>query len=61
MRINIKRAVESVPGGMMIIPLICGAVVTTAAPHLAETLRIIHGRAVYGRAAYSRGFLRLRG
>ena len=37
MRINIKQAIESVPGGMMTIPLVCGAIVTTAAPHLAET------------------------
>src|SRR5271154_6635545 len=36
MRIKIKQAVESVPGGMMTIPLICGAIITTAAPHTAE-------------------------
>jgi 2-keto-3-deoxygluconate permease len=36
MRIKIKQAVESVPGGMMTIPLVCGAIITTTAPHTAE-------------------------
>jgi 2-keto-3-deoxygluconate permease len=35
MEIRIKRAVESAPGGMMIIPLITGALITTMAPHTA--------------------------
>jgi 2-keto-3-deoxygluconate permease len=29
---KIKRAMESVPGGMMMVPLLCGAVITTIAP-----------------------------
>jgi 2-keto-3-deoxygluconate permease len=33
MPIRIKDAIESVPGGMMIVPLICGAMITTLAPH----------------------------
>jgi 2-keto-3-deoxygluconate permease len=33
MQIRIKRAIERVPGGMMIIPLLCGATVATLAPH----------------------------
>jgi 2-keto-3-deoxygluconate permease len=33
MQIRIKRAVEKVPGGMMIIPLAIGAVINTLAPH----------------------------
>ena len=33
MQIRIKRAVERVPGGMMIIPLAIGAVINTLAPH----------------------------
>jgi len=36
MQIKIKHAVESVPGGMMTIPLVCGAIITTVAPHVAE-------------------------
>ena len=36
MRIRIKRAVERVPGGMMIVPLLAGATVTTFAPHTGE-------------------------
>ncbi len=32
MQIRIKRLIESVPGGMMIVPLVCGAVITTLAP-----------------------------
>jgi len=35
MQIRIKHAIESVPGGMMIVPLIGGAVVTTLAPRTA--------------------------
>jgi 2-keto-3-deoxygluconate permease len=30
---QIKRTIDRVPGGMMIIPLVCGAIITTAAPH----------------------------
>ncbi|HEY9125901.1 MAG TPA: 2-keto-3-deoxygluconate permease [Acidobacteriaceae bacterium] len=33
MQIRIKRAIETVPGGMMTVPLVCGATVTTFAPH----------------------------
>ena len=30
---KLKRWVESVPGGMMMVPLACGAAITTVAPH----------------------------
>lgn len=30
---RLKRLIESVPGGMMMVPLVCGASVTTVAPH----------------------------
>jgi 2-keto-3-deoxygluconate permease len=33
MQIPIKRAIEKVPGGMMIVPLAVGSVITTFAPH----------------------------
>ena len=33
MRIKIKQSIESVPGGTMIVPLVCGAAITTFAPH----------------------------
>jgi 2-keto-3-deoxygluconate permease len=36
MRIGIKRAVESVPGGMMIVPLVVGALIATLFPHTGE-------------------------
>ena len=36
MQIRIKRAVERVPGGMMIVPLACGAILATVAPHAGE-------------------------
>ncbi len=36
MRIRIKHAVESVPGGMMIVPLLGGALITTFLPHAGE-------------------------
>lgn len=32
---QLKRAIERVPGGMMIVPLLCGAALTTFAPHAA--------------------------
>jgi 2-keto-3-deoxygluconate permease len=31
---KIKAAIEQVPGGMMMVPLVCGAILTTAAPHM---------------------------
>lgn len=36
MQIRIKRAIESVPGGMMVVPLLVGSVITTFAPHTAS-------------------------
>jgi 2-keto-3-deoxygluconate permease len=30
---KLKRMIESVPGGMMMVPLVCGAAITTVAPH----------------------------
>lgn len=36
MRVPIKRAVERVPGGMMIVPLLLGAVIHTAFPHAGD-------------------------
>ncbi|WP_263384883.1 2-keto-3-deoxygluconate permease [Granulicella arctica] len=33
MQIRIKHAIDNVPGGMMIVPLLCGAMITTLAPH----------------------------
>ena len=33
MQIRIKHAIESMPGGMMIVPLLCGASIATFAPH----------------------------
>jgi 2-keto-3-deoxygluconate permease len=35
-QIPIKRAVERVPGGMMVVPLLCGAVLVTLAPGTAQ-------------------------
>jgi 2-keto-3-deoxygluconate permease len=36
MEIRIKRAIERVPGGMMVVPLACGAILATVAPHAGE-------------------------
>jgi 2-keto-3-deoxygluconate permease len=36
MRIGIKHAIESVPGGMMIVPLVSGALIATFFPHTGE-------------------------
>ena len=36
MQIRIKRAVEKVPGGMMIVPMVVGSLIITANPHTGE-------------------------
>jgi 2-keto-3-deoxygluconate permease len=36
MQIRIKRTIESVPGGLMIVPLVAGALIATFAPHTGE-------------------------
>lgn len=36
MQLKIKRAIEAVPGGMMIVPLAIGSVIVTLAPHTAH-------------------------
>jgi 2-keto-3-deoxygluconate permease len=36
MQLRIKKAIEKVPGGMMIVPLVCGALITTGAPRTAD-------------------------
>ena len=36
MQIRIKRMIERVPGGMMIVPMLAGATIHSFAPHLAE-------------------------
>jgi 2-keto-3-deoxygluconate permease len=36
MQVPIKRTVERVPGGMMIVPMVVGALITTAFPHAGE-------------------------
>jgi 2-keto-3-deoxygluconate permease len=35
-RMKLKRAIERVPGGIMMVPLACGAIITTGAPHAAS-------------------------
>ncbi len=34
--IKIKRSIEKIPGGMMVVPLACGALITTFAPRTAQ-------------------------
>jgi 2-keto-3-deoxygluconate permease len=36
MQIKIKQTLDSLPGGMMMVPLIMGAILTTISPHIAE-------------------------
>ena len=36
MEISIKRTIESIPGGMMIVPLACGTIIATIAPRAGE-------------------------
>ena len=37
MQIGIKRAIDRLPGGMMIVPLVAGSLITTFLPHFAKT------------------------
>src|ERR1051326_4266797 len=36
MQIPIKRMVEKVPGGMMIVPMVIGSLITTSYPHAGD-------------------------
>ena len=61
MQIPIKRAIERVPGGMMVVPLAIGAIIATLLPGHAEVLRLLHRRPLLRRAADPGGVLRLHG